>query len=49
MDIRRQFRIEDRLGNAVTIAQINKDQSPVVPASVHPASQSHLFPDIGGA
>ena len=40
------IRLEDDLGNAVAIAEVNEGQTAEVPSSVHPAVQDHRFPDV---
>ena len=41
------FRVEGDLRNAPAVAQVYKDQTPVIPAPVHPAREPDVLPDVG--
>ncbi|MBA7712096.1 hypothetical protein ES703_121066 [subsurface metagenome] len=40
------FRVEGNLNHALSIAQVNENQSPVVTATVNPTGQSYLNTDV---
>ena len=39
--------VDDDLGDAVPVAQVEEDELPEVAATVHPAGQGDVAPDIG--
>ena len=39
-------RVEDDLGHAVAVAEVDEDQAPVVAAGVDPAVEDHLLADV---
>ena len=43
------FGIEDDLGKALSVAQVNKNNAAMVPPALYPAHQDDLFSDIFGA
>ena len=40
--------VDDALGNTVTVAQIQENQSTQVAAPMHPTHQGHLLTDVFG-
>ncbi len=42
----RDAEIKHDLGNAITVAKIDRHQAPMVPAAVHPAHQDNGLADI---
>ncbi len=45
----RQFLVQDDLGDAGAVAQVEKDEVAVVAAAIDPAHQDHLLACVGGA
>jgi hypothetical protein len=41
-----EFRVEDDLGFAFPISQINENDAAVIPSAVYPAPESNMFTDI---
>ena len=40
-------RLEDDLGEALAVAQVDEDRAAVVAAVLHPAEEHHLLADVG--
>jgi hypothetical protein len=49
MPFRRQFLVQHNLGNTGAVAQIEKDEVPVIAAAVNPAHEHHLLAGVDGA
>src|SRR6266705_524813 len=47
MCIRRPLRVEDHLGDAMAVPEVNKDQAAMVAPSLHPTGELHFSTDIG--
>src|SRR5438067_13006472 len=41
------LRLEDHLGDAIAIAQIDEDEHSMIPVGIHPAVEDHRLPDLG--